>query len=116
MPESRLVRKRAAAAPTRDVGVTGAAAKAPVAVSADGPRALDPDRAPGATAAAVLTLNAGSSSIKFSLFDVDKSDHLSLGSRGEVEGLGTAPHFVARDPAGAVLADRRWPDPREDFQ
>jgi acetate kinase len=65
---------------------------------------------------AVLTLNAGSSSIKFSLFEVDKSDQLTLVTRGEVEGIGSAPRFVARDPGGAVLADRSWADPTQDFQ
>lgn len=67
---------------------------------------------------AVLTLNAGSSSIKFSLFEVDgtPSRSLRLVSRGEAEGIGSAPHFVARDPAGAVLTERRWPDPKQDFQ
>ncbi|MDR3511705.1 MAG: acetate/propionate family kinase [Caulobacteraceae bacterium] len=59
---------------------------------------------------AILTLNAGSSSIKFSLFEVAQADGLTLASHGEVEGIGSAPHFTACDPAGAVLADQRWPD------
>jgi acetate kinase len=63
---------------------------------------------------AVLTLNAGSSSIKFSLFEVDGAS--SLASRGEIEGIGTAPHLVARDPAGLVLGEQRWSDPNESFQ
>lgn len=69
-------------------------------------------------AGAVLALNAGSSSIKFSLFEVDAtaSSSSQLVSRGEVEGIGSAPHFVARDPAGGVLAERRWSDPNQDFQ
>jgi acetate kinase len=65
---------------------------------------------------AILTLNAGSSSIKFSLFELDKSAQLSLASGGEVEGIGSAPHFVARDQAKKVLAEQRWPDPKQDFQ
>jgi acetate kinase len=61
---------------------------------------------------AVLALNAGSSSIKFSLFEVDAMDSPSsrLVSRGEIEGIGSAPHFIARDPAGGVLAEQHWPD------
>jgi len=63
---------------------------------------------------AVLALNAGSSSIKFGLFECPnfglRDAALHLVSRGQVEGIGTAPHFLARDPAGAVLAERRWPD------
>jgi acetate kinase len=65
---------------------------------------------------AVLTLNAGSSSIKFSLFEAGDSDHLKLVSAGEVEGIGSAPHFIARAPTGAVLAEQSWPDPSQPFQ
>jgi acetate kinase len=60
---------------------------------------------------AVLTLNAGSSSIKFSLFEVGRSSSLRLVSRGEVEGIGSVPNFVVRDNAGAMLAEQRRPDP-----
>jgi acetate kinase len=31
-------------------------------------------------------------------------------SRGTIEGIGTAPHFLAKDNAGELLAERRWPD------
>ncbi len=65
---------------------------------------------------AILALNAGSSSIKFSLFKIDARDALTLASHGQVEGINAAPHFVARDPAGKVLADRTWPDPHQPFQ
>jgi acetate kinase len=58
---------------------------------------------------AVLTLNAGSSSIKFALFEITGAK-LDSTLRGQIEGIGTAPHFVAHDPAGGALADRRWPD------
>jgi acetate kinase len=50
-------------------------------------------------------LNAGSSSVKFSLFDGE----LALQLRGQVEGIHTAPHFVARDAAGKVVEEERWP-------
>jgi acetate kinase len=65
---------------------------------------------------AVLTLNAGSSSIKFSLFEVDRSFSLRFVSRSEVEGIDSAPHFVARDTADTVLAEQSWPDPHHSFQ
>ncbi len=65
---------------------------------------------------AVLTLNAGSSSIKFSLFELDRPDHLRLVAKGEIEGIGSAPHFFARNSADLVLADQRWPDPDQNFQ
>jgi len=64
---------------------------------------------------AILTLNAGSSSVKFALFEADGAT-LTLASKGEIEGIGTAPHLVARDLRGTVLADRRWPDPHLDLQ
>jgi acetate kinase len=56
--------------------------------------------------AAILTLNAGSSSLKFALFDAGS---LTATVRGEIENLGEAPHLRARDAAGAVLAEQRWP-------
>jgi acetate kinase len=55
----------------------------------------------------VLVLNAGSSSLKFSVFDVD-GDSLSLQFKGQVEGLGTAPRFVAKDAHGVQLGAREW--------
>ena len=61
---------------------------------------------------AVLTLNAGSSSLKFALFALDGGDpRLTL--RGQIEGIGSAPHFIARDAAGATLMDYRWPEGAE---
>ncbi len=62
----------------------------------------------------ILTINAGSSSVKFALFDNDAA--LTEMVRGEIENLGTAPHFCARDTAGKVLAERRWPaDVKQSF-
>jgi acetate kinase len=56
---------------------------------------------------AILTVNAGSSSIKFSLF-VDSEEKLSLRLSGQIEGLYTAPYFLARDPGGAIVGEERW--------
>src|SRR5262245_65189396 len=56
---------------------------------------------------AIAVINAGSSSIKFSLFIVRGGD-LTLEVRGQVEALSTAPRFVARDPQGRVVAERSW--------
>jgi len=56
---------------------------------------------------AILVLNAGSSSIKFSLF-LARTDQLQLRLRGQIEGLYTAPRFIAKDPAGATLRERTW--------
>ncbi|MGA9925038.1 MAG: acetate/propionate family kinase [Isosphaeraceae bacterium] len=51
-------------------------------------------------------LNAGSSSVKFSVFAVAGADLRPL-YRGEFEGIGSAPHFFARDMDGAIVADER---------
>ena len=58
-------------------------------------------------AGSILTLNAGSSSLKFALFDT--AANLAMGVRGEIEDLEDKPHLFAHDADGAVLADRRWP-------
>lgn len=50
---------------------------------------------------AVLTLNVGSSSLKFSVFDVDTTGTLTIAARGEVDGIGTHPHLKA------VLSDEK---------
>ena len=50
---------------------------------------------------AIAVLNAGSSSLKFSVF-AERGDELELIVRGQAEGLYTAPRFVAKDAAGNV--------------
>jgi len=57
---------------------------------------------------AILVLNAGSSSIKFSVFGVRGSDLAPVVS-GQVEGLGGPARFVAKSPDGEVVAEKRWP-------
>jgi len=65
----------------------------------------------GSMADRILVLNAGSSSIKFSLF-LDRGDELVPDVRGQVERIAAeaAPHFVARGPDGEVVAERHWPE------
>ncbi len=58
---------------------------------------------------ALLSLNAGSSSIKFALYDVAAIGSGNRLSHGQIEGIGSAPHFVARGADGAVLTEYRWP-------
>ena len=55
----------------------------------------------------IAVLNAGSSSIKFSLF-VERGEALEPVARGQAEGLYTAPKFVAKDASGRVLAEKAW--------
>ena len=56
---------------------------------------------------AILVLNAGSSSIKFSLF-AHRAAALAPVASGQVEGIYTAPHFVAKGAAGAPVGEKRW--------
>jgi acetate kinase len=53
----------------------------------------------------ILVVNAGSSSIKFSIFETSADRSLSTGAHGEVEGIGTSPHLEVSDPHGTKLAD-----------
>jgi len=56
----------------------------------------------------ILVLNAGSSSIKFSMFAVDSgTPGLALSYRGAIEGLGSDPRFVVADADGRRVVDRR---------
>lgn len=52
----------------------------------------------------LLTLNAGSSSLKFALFEASGATSQMIAS-GQLEGMGSAPHFVFRSADGDVLQD-----------
>jgi acetate kinase len=56
----------------------------------------------------LAVINAGSSSIKFSLYRAGPGAALPLLVRGEIGAFGTAPRFVASDGDGRQLAERRW--------
>jgi acetate kinase len=58
-------------------------------------------------AQSILTLNAGSSSIKFALFRAGRDVRLQL--RGEIENLDASPHLQLFDTSGAKLSERCWP-------
>jgi acetate kinase len=58
---------------------------------------------------AIGVLNAGSSSLKFSLFEV-RDGALALALRGQAEGLYTSPRFVAKDASGVTVAEQSWGD------
>jgi len=59
---------------------------------------------------ALLVLNAGSSSLKFSIYQAAKQ---TLADKpivqGQIEGLDEKPHFLARDTAGNILIDKTLP-------
>lgn len=56
---------------------------------------------------ALLVLNAGSSSIKFSVFELIGGAP-AVFVKGQIEGLNTAPRFIARDGSGETVAERQW--------
>ena len=55
----------------------------------------------------ILVLNAGSSSIKFAVF-AEREGNFAISLRGQIEGLYTRAHFVARDVAGATVSEKSW--------
>src|SRR6185312_13948198 len=55
-----------------------------------------------------LVLNAGSSSIKFQLFDASGTGEPRRIYRGLFEGLGSSPHFLVRDNAGEPVGEAHW--------
>ncbi len=57
---------------------------------------------------AIIVLNAGSSSLKFSVYAV-ADPKLDLIAHGQIEGLETAPRFTAKDHNGNSLADAKLP-------
>jgi acetate kinase len=58
---------------------------------------------------AIAVLNAGSSSVKFSVF-VESGAELRLQVRGQIEGLFTRPRFVAKAADGSLMAEKDWGD------
>src|SRR5262252_4087071 len=57
-----------------------------------------------------LVLNAGSSSLKFCVFQRPHEENWRLAARGQIEGIGTAPRLSVKDAAGAKLADEQLAD------
>lgn len=56
-------------------------------------------------AEAILVVNAGSSSLKFQVFELE-ADDLAVRFRGLIDGIGTRPNFAVKDAAGAAVVDR----------
>ena len=57
----------------------------------------------------ILVVNAGSSSIKFQLFEVGARDRLERRFKGQIEGIGTHPRLMAKNPKERLLVDETWP-------
>jgi acetate kinase len=60
----------------------------------------------------VLTLNAGSSSIKFGVFDIVGSEPI-YEFAGEVNDTAGKPHFTIKNRHGKLVFDRNWVTPRK---
>ena len=54
-----------------------------------------------------LVLNAGSSSLKFSVFERSEAEAWHLASRGQIGGIGTSPRLVVKNGEGNTLADQK---------
>src|SRR5690606_36970512 len=61
---------------------------------------------------AILTLNAGSSSIKLAIFDVATDGALKAWRRGELGEDGAGQRFRLKDAKGGLLADETWAETR----
>jgi acetate kinase len=59
---------------------------------------------------AILTINAGSSSIKFAVFEVVEGADPHRTVHGKIEEIGQRAHLVARGADDQVIAEKNWPD------
>ncbi len=57
----------------------------------------------------IISLNSGSSSIKFALFDCDAAGP-NFVAGGKIERIGNDPHMRIKHADGRVLAERTWPN------
>jgi acetate kinase len=56
----------------------------------------------------ILVVNAGSSSVKFQVFAVERGNQLERRLKGQMDGIGTRPRLRAVGGDGAVLIDRSY--------
>lgn len=59
---------------------------------------------------AIVSLNSGSSSIKFALYTLDAHHSPSLSAGGKIERIGISPRLVIRDVTAKVLLEQEWRD------
>jgi acetate kinase len=58
----------------------------------------------------LLVINAGSSSIKFAIYQKDApSNQLVADATGQIEGIGNQSNFTVKNPNGVVLVERKLP-------
>ena len=56
----------------------------------------------------ILVVNAGSSSVKFSSYEIVAGTTLELAAKGQIDGVGTQPRLRVRDAHGAPLIDQKY--------
>lgn len=54
-----------------------------------------------------LVLNAGSSSLKFNVYQRPEKENWRLEARGQIEGIGTSPRMSAKDAQGKSLVEKK---------
>jgi acetate kinase len=57
-----------------------------------------------------LILNAGSSSLKFNVYQRPEKENWRLEARGQIEGIGTSPRLSAKDAQGKSLVEQKLDD------
>src|SRR5690348_5296379 len=60
----------------------------------------------------LAVVNAGSSSIKFALYEAGANQTLLF--RGQIEGIGVKPHLGIKDARGTCVEERAWPNEQLD--
>ena len=63
----------------------------------------------------VLVLNAGSSSVKFTVYTSD-GVQLTMRFNRQIEGLGSQPHSLPKDAQGQVVEEHRWKSRGDDHR
>ncbi|HWE26126.1 MAG TPA: acetate/propionate family kinase [Myxococcales bacterium] len=56
----------------------------------------------------ILVVNAGSSSLKFSIYEIENENGLRLACKAQIDGIGGHARLHARDAEGAVLIDETY--------
>ena len=57
----------------------------------------------------IVVVNAGSSSIKFSGYAAKDEQEPALLLNGQIEGIGTMPHLIAKNANCGIIAEKTWP-------
>lgn len=56
----------------------------------------------------ILVINAGSTSVKFAGYRHDGGEELSRAARGQIEGIGSQPHFIVKGADGKPIEAHEW--------